>query len=63
MQTLESQKVKRDSNDPMHDHGYVRNLFGPHRYKMPANDQRIQLISALEQWQDIVVQRRNLPKI
>lgn len=39
-------------------HGQIRNLFGDHRYKMAANDQRMHLISASEQWQEIVVQAK-----
>lgn len=39
-------------------HGQIRNLFGAHRYKMPASDQRKHLIFAWEQWQDIVRQAK-----
>jgi hypothetical protein len=31
-------------------------LFGAHRYKMTANDQRKHLICAWNQWQEIVTQ-------
>ncbi len=37
-------------------HGQVRNLFGAHRYKMAANDQRAHLIARWNQWQEIVMQ-------
>ena len=36
-------------------HGQVRNLFGDHRYKMAANDQRNNLAFAWSQWQNIVM--------
>ena len=36
-------------------HGQVRNLFVAHGYKMAANNQRMHLISALMEWQQIVV--------
>ena len=39
-------------------HGQVRNLFGAHRYKMGASDQRKHLIFALDQWQEIVTQAK-----
>jgi putative transposase len=39
-------------------HGQIRNLFGAHRYKMAANDQRAHLIAAWSQWQEIVMQER-----
>ena len=39
-------------------HGQVRNLFGAHRYKMPANDQRQHLVFAWDQWQEIVTQAK-----
>ena len=39
-------------------HGQIRNLFGAHRYKMEANDQRKHLISSWNQWQEIVMQAR-----
>jgi putative transposase len=39
-------------------HRQVRNLFGAHRYKMAANDQRNHLIFAWEQWQEIVTQAK-----
>ena len=39
-------------------HGQVRNLFGAHRYKMTANDQRDHLISSWNQWQEIVLQAK-----
>jgi hypothetical protein len=38
--------------------GQIRNLFGAHRYKMAANDQRALLIAAWSQWQEIVMQER-----
>ncbi len=37
-------------------HGQVRNLFGLHRYKMAADDQRTGLIYSWNQWQEIVEQ-------
>jgi putative transposase len=39
-------------------HGQVRNLFGAHRYKMAASNQRIHLLFAWNQWQEIVTQTR-----
>jgi putative transposase len=39
-------------------HGQVRNLFGAHRYKMAANDQRAHLTASWNQWQEIVMQER-----
>ena len=39
-------------------HGQIRNLFGAHRYKMAANDQRTHLISSWSQWQEIVRQAK-----
>lgn len=39
-------------------HGQVRNLFGAHRYRMEANDQRKHLIFAWDQWQEIVTQAK-----
>ena len=37
-------------------HGQIRNLFGAHRYKMAANDQREHLTSSWIQWQEIAMQ-------
>jgi len=37
-------------------HGQVRNLFGSHRYKMTADNQRTHLIDSWNQWQEIVTQ-------
>ena len=39
-------------------HGQVRNLFGLHRYKKAADDQRIHLIDSWNQWQEIVEQAK-----
>src|SRR5476651_2794129 len=39
-------------------HGQIRNLFGAHRYKMEANDQRKHLIFSWNQWQEIVMQAK-----
>jgi putative transposase len=39
-------------------HGQIRNLFGAHRYKIGANDQRKHLIFAWDQWQEIVRQAK-----
>ena len=39
-------------------HGQIRNLFGAHRYKMAANDQRAHLIASGSQWQEIVMQEK-----
>ncbi len=39
-------------------HGQIRNLFGAHRYKMSATDQRKHLIFAWDQWQEIVSQAK-----
>ena len=39
-------------------HGQIRNLFGAHRYKMAANDQRAHLIAAWSHWQEIVIQEK-----
>jgi putative transposase len=39
-------------------HGQIRNLFGDHRYKMEANNQRKHLISSWNQWQEIVMQTK-----
>ena len=39
-------------------HGQIRNLFGAHRYKMEANNQRNHLISSWNQWQEIVMQAK-----
>ena len=39
-------------------HGQIRNLFGAHRYKMAASNQRKHLIFAWEQWQEIVSQAK-----
>jgi putative transposase len=39
-------------------HGQIRNLFGAHRYKMTASDQRKHLIFAWEQWKEIVTQAK-----
>ena len=43
-------------------HGQIRNLFGAHRYKMAAHDQRVHLISSWNQWQEHVTQTC-VPKI
>ena len=39
-------------------HGQIRNLFGAHRYKMAANDQREHLTSSWIQWQEIAMQAK-----
>ena len=39
-------------------HGQIRNLFGAHRYKMTASEQRNHLIFAWDQWQEIVIQAK-----
>lgn len=39
-------------------HGQLRNLFGAHRYKMTANEQREHLVSSWQQWQEIVLQAK-----
>ena len=39
-------------------HGQIRNLFGAHRYKMGAHEQRKHLICAWAQWQEIVRQEK-----
>ncbi len=39
-------------------HGQVRNLFGLHRYKKAADDQRTHLIDSWNQWQEIVEQAK-----
>ena len=39
-------------------HGQIRNLFGAHRYKMTANEQREHLVSSWQQWQEIVLQAK-----
>jgi len=39
-------------------HGKIRNLFGAHRYKMGAHEQRKHLICAWAQWQEIVRQEK-----
>ena len=36
--------------------GQIRNLFGLHRYKMAANNQRLHFFSAWNQWQGIITQ-------
>ena len=37
-------------------HGQIRNLFGVHRFKIAANDQREHLTSSWIQWQEIAMQ-------
>jgi putative transposase len=32
-------------------HGQIRNLFGAHRYKRAAKDQRTHLVASWKQWQ------------
>ena len=39
-------------------HGQIRNLFGAHRYKMTASEQRNHLIFASDQWQETVIQAK-----
>lgn len=39
-------------------HGQIGNLFGHQRYKMAVNDQRVNVATACNQWQEIVVQTK-----
>jgi putative transposase len=51
-------KSPRQAQRFLYAHGQVGNLFGYHRYKKAANDQRTHLIQAFSQWDEIIVQAK-----
>jgi putative transposase len=62
--TRQQEKLRRRFKTPQQAqrflsiHGQIRNLFGAHRYKMTANEQREHLTSSWIQWQEIVLQAK-----
>ena len=62
--TRQQEKQMRKFKSPrqaqlfLYSHGQVGNLFGHHRYKKAANDQRTHLVKAFSQWDEIVVQAK-----